>query len=319
MVELPSGLRAFWRLNRGARLLAFLLAVIVWYAIREATSFEATVEDVPITVLHDEGMAVLDLSDESTDVRFAGARADIRDLSRAQTQVIVDVRGRSMEGRQTVPVSTANVRAPRGCRAVFVRVDRISFSLDREAEKTVPVKVDVQGAPPPGYEIDRFICSPAAVTVRGPSTQLDTLEFVRTAPIDLEGRLQSFKVRRNIVVPGPAWAARVEPDRVLVEAIVTERSAIRTIERAPVRLMSGTEDRFAAVLDPARVNVVIQGLGEAITDLPETAIQPFVDVSGLPGAGPYDLKVRIYSSAAIRVLSVEPPTVKVEIKDVLRP
>ena len=72
------------------------------------------------------------------------------------------------------------------------------------AELPIVVKADVQGTLPEGYEIENVVCSPAAVTVRGPSTKLETVEAVRTAPIDLEGRLQSFRIRKPLTPPAAA-------------------------------------------------------------------------------------------------------------------
>lgn len=57
--------------NKGTKLASLLLALICWYAIQAAISFEAVVTDVPLTVKVNEGWAVLDRSDKTVDVLFA--------------------------------------------------------------------------------------------------------------------------------------------------------------------------------------------------------------------------------------------------------
>ncbi len=308
----------FWRRNRGERALALTLAVIVWYAIREATSYDTVIEDVPIVVLRDEGVALLDLSDETTDVRFSGTRSDLRDLSRGQVQVVVDVRGRKAEGHQTIPIGPKNVRGPRGPRPVSLRVSQISFSLDHEVEKTVPIKVEVQGTPPPGFELERFVCTPAVATLRGPSSRLQSIDAVRTTPIEMEGRVQSFKVRRSVLPPGPGWAARVDPDRVSVEVFIVEQSATRVFERVPLRVLAEADMRLAVGVSPRVVEVTAQGRNESLAGLDADTFLAFVELPKTLVAGRYELPIKIYTSAPIRVLSVMPPSATVEWGENLR-
>lgn len=319
MSDAVTGVGAFLRRNPRERLLALLLAVVVWYAIREATSFEATIEDVPIEVLRDDGLAVLDQSETNTDVRFSGSRTDIRDLARNQVRVVVDVRGKAREGPHAVAIGPGNVVAPRGARPVFVRVDRVSFSLDRESEKLVPVKVDLQGAPPPGIEVDRAICAPAVVTLRGPSSRLRDMESVRTLPIDMEGRQQAFKVRRALVTPGVPGETRLEPDRVQVEIQLAERAATRTIEGVDVAVLTGMGAPRVASLAPARVSVTVQGRAELLAELRPEDIRAFVDGGRGEAGGAYEMRVQVFIASAARVMAVEPGSVTVTFQEGERP
>lgn len=312
MSETGSAIWAFLRRHPRERLLALFLAVIVWYAIREATSSEILIEDVPIEILRDEGLAVLDQSETSTDVRFSGSRADLRDLTRNQVRVIVDARGGGREGPQVVAIGPGNVAAPRGTRPMFVRVDRVSFSLDREIEKSVPVKVDLQGTPPPGVEVERTISQPPVVTLRGPSSRLRDVDSVRTLPIDMEGRQHSFRVRRPLVAPGSPGETRLEPDRVQVEIVLVERSVSRTVEGLEVLVLDQPgADGSAATVSPDRVSVVVQGPAEALEVMRPDDLQAFVDVRPTKAGEPQDLPVRVFTTAPLRIAAVNPPQVRV--------
>lgn len=312
MSETGAAIWAFLRRHPRERLLALFLAVIVWYAIREATSSEILIEDVPIEILRDEGLAVLDQSETATDVRFSGSRADLRDLTRNQVRVIVDARGRRREGPQTVAIGPGNVAGPRGTRPVFVRVDRVSFSLDREIEKIVPVKVDLQGTPPPGVEVERTISQPPAVTLRGPSSRIRDVESVRTLPIDMEGRQHSFRVRRPLVSPGAAGETRLDPDRAQVEIVLVERSVSRTVEGLAVLVLNEPgADAAATRVSPERVSVVIQGPAEALETVRPDDLQAFVDMRSVRAGEQQDLAVRVFTAAPIRIAAVNPPQVRV--------
>ena len=74
------------------------------------------------------------------------------------------------------------------------------------------MKADLQGVVPEGYEVDTITCTPASVLMQGPRQRLDEIESVRTAPIDLEDRIRSFKkLKMAVVSPGENWVGRVNP------------------------------------------------------------------------------------------------------------
>ncbi|MFH0879473.1 MAG: hypothetical protein V2A34_07140, partial [Lentisphaerota bacterium] len=80
------------RHNLMSKLAALLLACVSWYAIRAATSFEAEIADIPLTVITDGGWAVMEKSSKTVDVLFRGSKEDIRYLKREEIKVTLDVR-----------------------------------------------------------------------------------------------------------------------------------------------------------------------------------------------------------------------------------
>ena len=77
----PFSLKPVWRVlsrNRMMKLFCLLLAFAVWQAVRENTSFEVVVKDIPVTVTAGEGRAVLDQSTDTVSIRFRGSRHQSR-------------------------------------------------------------------------------------------------------------------------------------------------------------------------------------------------------------------------------------------------
>lgn len=311
-----QALFAALRRNGGMKLAALLLASVLWYSIREAISFETVLNDVPIDILHDDGWAVLDRSDETVDIRFRGSRADIANVSREQTKVIVDMKGLATGGQHLVPLRPDHVKiGGSGARAVYLRPERITVSLDREGERPVPVKADIQGAVPDGYEVEKIVCTPASVLLKGPLARLQEVDMLRTQPIDFEGRVQSFKVRKSVAPPSSVWTARMEPDRVLVEVALKESAALRTMENVPIKLLALPGSKSAGRVDPTRVNVVLQGRSEILGAMSVAQMRAYVDGSDLTTPARYDLPVQIHlvGVSGVRVISIEPQSVAVTI------
>lgn len=300
--------------NRKAWILAFFLAGIVWYAVQAATRFDAVVSAVPVEIQSDEGWAVLDRSIETVDIRFQGSRSDVRDLNREQVQIVIDARGQTTSGTRTVRIRTSDVRVSAPVRATVIRPDSLTFSLDREVERSIPVRVEYQGELPAGYEVDKTVCSPAAVTVRGPFQWLEDAEVVRTAPIDLDGRVQTFQVRRPLIAPHGLEAARMTPDRVQVEVSILEHAAIHTVAGIPILLLIPPVGPAPELLSPGVVSVELQGRADVVRGLDAGRVKAYVDCADALPPGEIELPVSVHVASGVRLVSVKPASVRVRIR-----
>ncbi|HPG00466.1 MAG TPA: CdaR family protein [Kiritimatiellia bacterium] len=302
--------------NKGPKAAALLLALIAWYAIQSVINFETVVPDVPLTVQLDPGWAILDWSAKTADVVFRGSQEDIRYLNKDQVKVELDIRGKPVKGSLTVRLTPKNVRSPGAVRPILVKPDQVTLRLDQEGEKQVPVKADLQGVPPEGYEVERIVCTPASVVVYGPRRRLDEIDVVRTAPIDLEGRSRSFKkLKMSLLQPSETWTARMSPSNVVVEVMIAERAATKEVEDVPVTVLvpPGSRQRFDVW--PQRIKVTLRGRAELLKDLKKDDVVAFIDCASLDTGATYDLPVRVTAGPGLTALGIEPPTVKVTAGD----
>lgn len=307
-----QGIGKSLRNNRGLKAVALLLAVITWYTVREITSFTTVVQDVRLDVLLDPGWAVLDRSVDEVDVLFRGSQSDIRFLNRDQIRVEVDLRGRSVAGAREVRLGPGNVRSPGGvARPVSVDPSEITLTLDREGEKQVPLKAEVIGNPPVGYEVERVVATPATVTLQGPQGRLAGIEELRTAPIDLEGRMQSFALTRVVQPPSETWTARVEPDRARVDVTLVARSAAKEI--AGVRLQLLVSPNTPPIeMSAQAVNLALTARPDVVGSLDASNLTAFVDCTGLHPGESLDLPVQVPLPPGVALVSVDPDHVRVE-------
>lgn len=302
--------------NRWLAALSLALAVVVWHTIREAISFEQVVRDVPIRIEPGVGMTVLEQSEDTADVWFRGARSDLALLDRDRIRIQVDDIAAPKEGaRQTIDLKPTHVRGWVGAHAVRFEPARVTFSVDREGERHVPVRAEFQDTPPEGYEIGAVTCTPATVLLRGPLSRLEDVEVVRTMPIDLQGRVQSFRVRATLVTPPAVSAARIEPDRVSVDVPILEHSAAREFDNVPVSVLVSPGRTCHPWMDPSSVRVQLQGKASVLGGLSSDAVTAFADAAGLDHGVEYELRVQVSPPPGCRVVAISPPSVKL----VLRP
>ncbi len=294
------------------KLVCLALAFAVWQSIRENTSFEAVVTDVPVKIAVDEGLAILDQSIDVVSVRFRGSREDLRFLSRDQVSVEVDLSGRTDRLRQTIRLTPRHVGAPSRAHAVFFEPAEVTVTIDREVERALPVKAAFEGELPEGIEVEKAVCIPASVKVRGAERLLQGIEQIRTEPISLDGRYLPFKTHASVVVPGPSWKA--DPDRVLVELNLIERVATQRVENIYVRPLLTSDDSRVVKIRPEKVTLILRGSPQRISALNVKEVYAYIDCSELTEPAQYEVPVRADLPFGIQVDKIEPPVVQVVVK-----
>jgi YbbR domain-containing protein len=302
--------------NKTAKIASIFLAVISWYAIRAAISFETEVTDIPLTIQVDDGWAILERSARTVDIAFRGSKEDIRYLNREDIRVSLDVRGQSLNGLMTLKLDARNVSAPGGARVIYIRPSEVTIRMDQESDKQVPVKVEFLGSTPEGYELEKVVCTPATVQISGPRQRLREVDVIHTAPIDLEGRIRSFrKLKLNLVQPSDTWTARIEPSTVMAEVAIVERSSTLDVESVPVSALVKQGFRPQIDLKGVRVKVTLKSRSELLKNLDRNLIKAYVDCTELDAAASYDLPVRVTTPPGITVVSVTPPTVNITVRE----
>jgi YbbR domain-containing protein len=294
------------------KLFCLLLAFAVWQAVRENTSFEVMVADIPVTVTAGEGRAVLDQSTDTVSIRFRGSRDDIRFIGSDQVEVKIDLSGRTDRLRQTIKFSPRYLKAPSRAHAVQFDPSEITVTIDREVERVLPVKVVLEGELPPGIQMEQTVCTPATVKVRGAERLLSELEQVRTAPVGLDGRYNSFKTHVAVASVGQPWT--VSPERVMAEVSLVERVASRRIENSTVRPLLASDDTRAIKIRPEKVTVTLRGSPQRVVDLNERDVYTYIDCTDLTEPADYQVSVRADVPSGLQVEKIEPAAVQVTVK-----
>ena len=307
-------LSPFWETmsrNWILKLICLVLAFVVWQGIRDSNSYEVVVQEVPVTITTGDGLAVLDQSTDVVSIRFRGSRDDIRFISRDQVSVALELTDRSRL-RQTLKLSSRYVQAPSRAHAVQFLPPDVTITMDREVERVLPVKASLEGELPEGIQLEQTVCEPATVRVRGAERQLINLEQVRTAPVSMDGRYNSFKTHVNIAGEGQAWVAT--PDRVSVQLVLAEHIVECRIEDSLVRPLLASGDTRVVNIQPDRVNVVLKGIPQRIEPLSARDIYTYIDCTELTEPTEYEVPVRVDIPAGVQLEKIEPSVVQVTVK-----
>lgn len=311
--NLDSWITALLR-NKGLKLLAFILAAVTWFYIQETTRHEDIIRDIPLEVLLPDGWAIQERSVNNVSVTFRGSQADIRGLKADQIRVQVDARDLVDEATIVLSIKRSDVSAPRSVRAMHVDPAEVELRLDREAGKVVPIRMEQLGQPPEGYIVEKVLITPEQVTVYGPQRRLAEVEFVRTVPPGMEGRIRSFTTYSSLMSPGENWQARMDTDRVRLDFTIVEQTVRRDLGNIPVKVLLPPGFARPVAVAPSTVAVSLRGRIDVISNLNERAIHAYIEyVRDDEGSNTEEYPVQINTLPGVMVIAVEPSSVRVKV------
>ncbi len=101
-------------------------------------------------------------------------------------------------GDRVVSLTPENVSVdlPLGVRLDEIQPSRIAVRLEAVQELELAVKADIDGKPADGFEIYSETVLPQKVRVRGPSSFMNTLDFVLTDKISVAGKSEDFTAKQ---------------------------------------------------------------------------------------------------------------------------
>jgi YbbR domain-containing protein len=302
--------------RKGLKILALTLAAATWYYIRESTSFEEIFNDIPLEVQLPDGWAIQDRSVNTVEVMVRGSQSDIRALNESQIRVQIAARAGDDNPNPVVKIDRSNVSLPRSVRAIYVDPSEVSLNLDRETDKQVPVRVEQLGQPPEGFDIEKIVITPPMVTLHGPERRLASVEYVRTVPIDMEGRIRSFQLNRALMSPGENWQARMDIDKVRVEFTIVERATMQNFTNVSLKALMPPGGSFNVSFSPSIVNVALKGRIDVISNLSARAVHAYVDCTDLKPGVTESILVEVPIPSGVNIMAIEPPSVRVTIREI---
>lgn len=243
--------RRWWGEDPGLRLVALVVAVLLWFVAQgEQQQRETAVAKVEWVL--PPGLVLLsdDPLPDSVVVVASGPRVAARRLPGAELRYVVDLRnvepGRTLHAFRGPPAGL-----PDGLYVETVSPAMVELGFDEPHTRTLPVELVTRGELPIGWREQRRSVRPDSVTVIGARKELATLEALRTRPLNLADRRGTWKGRLPLDLAGLHLGAG-GPTEVEVELELTELSGRRSVELT----LSAPS---LPPLEPPRVTVELSG------------------------------------------------------------
>ena len=255
---LPSILTRNWLL----KLVAFILAVLLWAVVRVEVQDRRVVTGIPVqvTVNDEDWLLAADPTPAQVDVGFLGPTGGLLRLASEPPSVEISVD--AIEGSDTLlAISRENLRFPddAGLTVESIEPASVQITLERKLSLRFPFQVGTIGSPNPTLALAQLpMAAPSHGRVQGPASQVGQLQRIPLHPVDLSVLTGSGSVTTTIDAEAMEGFS-VTPAEVQVE-IRLETAVDRSFETVPV-VVEGTSGLAA---DPAAVGVTIHGAASLV-------------------------------------------------------
>ena len=309
--------------------LSLILALLAWIVAVEEE--DPTIEErypqaIPIQPSQPpEGMVIVGDLNEQALVTVRVPRSVRNSLKVEDFTATVDLTGLNA-GVHQVPVQVALNKQP--SRVVLVEPAYVTLEVEPKGERTVPVRIQVEGEPALGYLMRAPIAATRQVTVSGPSTYVAqvaeavTKVSVQDAKTDIEGEFklqlwdsdgqsvsnvawtpEAVKVHVPIELSGYYRALAI---KVVLQGQIASGYHVTNISVEPPTItVFGAPEVIAAL--PGFIETVpidIEGAQANVIERPAINMPP--NVSEIPGQQPLQVEISVEPIQSSRTMEVTP-------------
>ncbi len=204
---------------------SILFALVLWMFIMGERRLEVSYR-VPLELQNiPEELMIASDTPRMVDIRISGPRTLQMKISPSDISIVVDLAD-LQPGLTTVKGLEERLNLSNGLKVTRLSPSYIDLKLDRIKEKSVPIKVVLDGEPLPGFKRGKVKVVPADVVIKGAETELKSVVKVITEAIDLSGVNESFSLIVPLVHEGTYTSFKNEKTaEIQVEIIQLEPSA----------------------------------------------------------------------------------------------
>ncbi|OHB90810.1 MAG: hypothetical protein A3E19_04240 [Planctomycetes bacterium RIFCSPHIGHO2_12_FULL_52_36] len=294
--------------NWGAKLMALSMAVALWsYATGKYTG-ELTCE-IPLRIIHPADYTLLQQSTRETKVKLKGPKQGIDYVSELlRTKELVARCEITGEGRpdidlleEVVTLDKKNFNFPPEIKLESLNPDKVTITLGRLEEKTLPVSLQKRGEPAAGYALAGEFFYPSQVQVTGPTSLLKEAKGISTTVIDIanlttdQNRTFPWRVpleqRVTLHRNGDTLEVPVKCDKQInVWLQLTEQPGNKTFQKVKIKLLQPPDSPRKIKLQEEDIDIKVRGPKLTLDKLSPPEV--YIDVSGLEPPGPYKRPLR---------------------------
>lgn len=169
-------------------LVALIAASLLWYALSAQRSENISVRGVKarLTLVNIPRDLILTSSvPDTVSLQLRGPLSRALDANNTP-EVLLDLSD-ARPGLNSYPINERDIPLPTEVDVVSVDPPAITLELERQDSRLVPVQPVIDGVPALGFVVEAARVIPSQITVQGPESLLQDLEFVETTSVSVEG------------------------------------------------------------------------------------------------------------------------------------
>ena len=184
------------------KLLSLLIALVLYvqyqYLMQAEISFV-----LPLEIVGDQGHVVHSQDVHEITLQISGRANELENLRSSDFETYVYLTSEE-EGTVDLPVNyrilNNNVQLDKRF-DIQVKPMEVTLAVQQKEVWTLPIKVNIQGYPAAGFRLGTYRVFPETVDITGPASVLQNVESIKTRPIYITGKRQSFQELIELELP----------------------------------------------------------------------------------------------------------------------
>lgn len=296
--------------NYPAKLALLFMAVFLWFFVVTSREYDQVLS-IPIrTTELRENKVFLEDPPRTAQVRFRGKGTSLLILGLfGDPHMSLDLS--TIQWHYDFPIYEDQVRWASGINVKIIEIlnpDTVKIRLDDEASRKVKVQQMLTVTPAQEYmQIGNVKIDPDSVTIRGPKSVAETLNFVSTQVNNVVNATGPINMKLDLVTPENAKIV-LDPPAVRVY-ITIEKIITRQITEIPVNIINCSTDK-PSICDPPMVNITVRGARSEVANLNRDNIM--ISVNALQNQNSTDVQTpAVHLPAGVELLEIQPDTVRI--------
>jgi YbbR domain-containing protein len=299
--------------NWPAKVLSIALALIL-FVFHQMSTLTTRNMIVPLTVESNSALAPGSDYPRNVRVRLRGESDGIKSIVENDIEAYLDFTRHEAEGQYRAPVQIRRKGSALVPEPLEITVNplEISVNLDKRVNKTFPLTAIIQGNTAPGFEMVSYSVSPIEIAMSGPLRIMDSINDIKTDPIDIEGRKNDFSVMVNIANPNPFLLSIRDDAYAEFRCVIRQSIPVRNIDGIGIDI-SGLDLKFESDLNVKTGSVRLEARQSLLDSLSVWPGFLSVDCSDITEPGTYTLPVSVDLPDGYILIKSEPEEVIVTI------
>jgi len=187
-----------------AKILSMAAALLIFVFYKMST-LETRFFSAPLRIESGNLMVPASSYPQTVKIKLRGENHNIFPILEEDIEAYIDLNKYSIENSYRIPVQIRKKGSALGIEPLEITVEPadIYIKLENKISRSVNVSPSFRGFIADGYEMTSQSISPSSITVEGPRSNVEALQEINTAAIDLEGRSEDFTVMANIINNDP--------------------------------------------------------------------------------------------------------------------
>ena len=262
------------RINASYKVLALVLAVFVWFLARK--SGEPIQMSFYAPVVFKNVSPEFQVTSDPPQVNIVVHTNSRESFNPQEIQAVLDL-DKAQEGTLSYVMTENHILSPVKVEITRIHPSQITVRIEELIEKSFSIKPRYQGTLKKGYLLGDIKIVPDTLTMRGPRSVLEKMEYISAHEIVLEGLNESTTMRVDLDLPGGnVQIINQNVDFYTAEVTINSLPIKKRFDNVPVYLRNMD---YVSVINPNTFNVFVEGPEYLIQELDRDKLYGEIDLS----------------------------------------